>query len=158
MRYLKTVLILLVGFWALAGLASNLGGLGMTYDVIRKFTNMPMFPAGEGPPWRTDSALVIWCGVAMIMLGKTLTATLCLGGAYRMARAVRGDSETFQQAKQWGLLGAAAAVGWLFACFGIFGETIFFMYLDPQGFQVGETAFRYGGYAGLIVLIVSLRD
>ena len=157
-RYLKCVLMLLVAFWALTALVTSLGGIPHTYKAVHDITVMPMFKPGEGPPFATENPLVIWLGVALIVLGKVATLVPSSMGAVAMFRAVRLDRDGFQRSKQWGIVGCGVGLAWLFLGFATIGENLFFMFLDPIGAGAAAAAFRYAGLLGIIMIFVAMPE
>ncbi|PWE18013.1 hypothetical protein DDZ18_05425 [Marinicauda salina] len=157
-RYLKILLILLVALWGLIGAFGNLAKPDVAYDAVAEVAAMEALPAGERPPWATQSPTVIWLGATLIVAGKIAAFVFCGGGAIAMLRAVNADSAGFQRAKRWALLGCGLAVASLFGGFTVIGETLFLMFLDEGTAQAGAAAFRYGGFIALIMIFTALED
>ncbi|MDJ0905179.1 MAG: DUF2165 family protein [Woeseiaceae bacterium] len=157
-RYVKIFLVLCIGFWGLLGTLGNLSDVQGVYDTVSAVASMSSVPEGAGPPWRTTSAVVIWAGVCLIVVGK-LTALLGggLGGAM-MLRHARGSREEFARAKTWAVAGCGATFGLLILSFTIIAEGAFFMFFSPQYGGAGELAFRLAGSFGLITLFVAQAE
>ncbi len=157
-RLAKTLLIALVALWGVIGAAGNFSHLNTAYDAVRSVTLMPTFPAEAAPPWRTENAVVVWLGVALIVSGKLAAAILCGIGTYSMFKNRKADSAAFQHAKRYGLVGCALAVAMLFGGFSIIGETLYAMFRHPEHLKAAEGAFRYGGMIALIMIFVGQSD
>lgn len=156
-RTTKILMVALFGLWALTSLITNLGAIPKTYGALEMVSSMREL-GDHAPPWATTAPAVVWLGTVCLLVGKLITAMLCFKGSRAMWRMRAGDSTSFQQSKQWAIVGGWSAVIWLFFGFAYFGEVIFFMYLGDMGFKVAETAFRYAGYIGLMTLFVGMRD
>lgn len=157
-RYLKILLVLLVALWGLIGFMGNLAKLDATYEAVQSVTTMPFFEPGEGPPWATDNAAVIWIGVALIIAGKLAALVFCGWGAIAMLRTVGADAYAYGRAKRWAVLGCGLALAMLFGGFTVFGEMFFLMFMDPGNEHAAAAAFRYGGFIALIMIFLAQED
>ncbi len=158
LRWVKILLVLTVGVWGLIGTVGNLSGLSEVYDAVRHVTTMTGIPEDVGPPWRTDNPLVVWIGVAAIVLGKI--AALAGGGigGVTMLRNVNSSSDKFRKSKTWAVAGCGAAFALMFFSFTIMAESAFFMFFSPQYVGAGELAFRLGGSLALVALFVAQAE
>lgn len=154
-RYLKVLLVAMVALWGLIGFMGNLAELDVAYEAVYSVTTMPAFEAGEGPPWATDSPIVIWLGVAWIVLGKLVAVLFCGWGAIAMLRTIRADPVRFKEAKRWAVLGCGLALAVLFGGFIVIGEMFYLMFMDPGSERAAAAAFRYGGFIALIMIFVA---
>lgn len=91
MRYVKIFLVLSIGIWGLLGTIGNLSSLPDIYAEVREVTTMSGVPEGVGPPWRTANPLVVWAGVAVIVLGKIAAL---IGGGFGSAIMLRHVNDT----------------------------------------------------------------
>ncbi len=157
-RLVKIFLIALVALWGLIGAAGNFAHLDAAYKAVESVTLMPTFPADAAPPWRTDNPVVVWLGVALIVVGKIAAGAFCAYGAVLMVKARRADSAAFQLAKRFALVGCAFAVAMLFGGFTVIGETLYAMFRYPEHVQAAAGAFRYGGFIALIMIFVGQTD
>lgn len=157
-RFIKILLVVLVALWGLIGAFGNLANLDFTYESVKSVTTMPHFEAGEGPPWKTGSPIVVWLGVAVIVGGKLAAALFCGWAAFLMLRTVRIEDAAFRKAKRWAILGCGMAVVSLFGGFTVFGETVFLMFRDPGAEHAAAAAFRYGGFIALIMIFVAQEE
>lgn len=154
-RYLKSLLVVLVAVWGLIGLMGNLAKPEVAYEAVHSVTTMPAFEAGKAPPWATDNSVVIWLGVALIMAGKAAALLFCGWGAMAMLRTVRSDPVRFREAKRWAVLGCGLALASLFGGFIVIGEMFYLMFMDPGSEHAAAAAFRYGGFIALIMIFVA---
>jgi predicted small integral membrane protein len=157
-RYLKIFLVVLVALWGLIGAMGNLAKPEVAYEAVHSVTTMPAFEAGEAPPWATENPVVIWLGVALIVLGKLAALVFCGWGAMAMLRAVRVGPERFQAAKRWAVLGCGLALASLFGGFVVIGEMFYLMFMDPGSEHAAAAAFRYGGFIALILIFVAQEE
>lgn len=157
-RLTKILLIVLVALWGLIGAAGNLSHLHIAYAAVESVTLMATFPADAAPPWRTESPVVVWAGVALIVFGKLAAAVFCAIGAVMMMTRRGADSVSFQNAKRFALVGCALAAAMLFGGFIVIGETLYAMFRHPEHAQAAGAAFRYGAFILLIMIYVGQRD
>ena len=157
-RGLKIAFMLMVAFWAFIAVLGNLTQPGVTYAQVRHVTTMTMFKPGEGPPWASDNAVLIWMGVALIVLGKLAGLFATAYGAAGMYRARHADGAVFNASKKWAILGCGIAIGWLFLGFTTIGENFFYMFLDETGRSSAESAFRYGAMTALMMIFLAQPD
>ena len=153
-RYVKIFLVLAVGFWGLVGVVGNLSHVSEVYDTVRQVTSMSGVPEGVGPPWRTSNALIVWLGVATIILGKVAAVMGGVGGV-AMWRNVNASASDFNRSKKWAIAGCGLAFGLLMFSFTIAAESTFFMFYNGQLGQAGALAFRFAGSFALVTLIVA---
>jgi predicted small integral membrane protein len=112
-------------------------------------------PEGVGPPWRTTNPLVVWAGVAVIVLGKLAALLGGLAGGALMLRQVRAPAAEFHRAKQWAVAGCAFAFGLMFFGFTVVAEAAFWMFFDPGQQGTGALAFRFAASLALVALFVA---
>lgn len=153
-RLVKILLIALIALWGLVGAAANFSHLDTAYEAVRSVTLMPTFPTEAAPPWRTESPVIVWLGVALIVSGKVAAAVFCGLGAAMMFKQRRADGEVFQHAKRFALVGGGLALAMLFGGFTLIGETLYAMFRHPDHVKAAEGAFRIGGFLALIMIFV----
>lgn len=153
-RYVKIFLVLAVGFWGLVGTVGNLSHLSEVYDTVREVTSMSGVPEGIGPPWRTSNALVVWLGVAVIVLGKIAALIGGVGGV-AMWRNVSAPASDFNRSKKWAIAGCALAFGLLMFGFTIVADSTFFMFYNAKLASAGDLAFRFAGSFALVTIFVA---
>ena len=157
-RYVKIFLVLTVGFWGLIGTFGNLAGISDVYNEVLKVTSMQSIPEGVGPPWRTSSAIVVWLGYALILLGKVVALVGGTWGGIAMLKNVNSGAADFNRAKSWAIAGCGAAFALMYFTFTVFGESVFFMFFDPLHSGAAALAFRFAGSFALITLFVAQPD
>lgn len=153
-RYVKIFLVLAVGFWGLVGVIGNLSHLSDVYGTVREVTSMSGVPEGVGPPWRTSNALVVWLGVATIILGKVAAVMGGVGGV-AMWRNVSASPSDFNRSKKWAIAGCGLAFGLLMFGFTIVAESTFFMFFNANVEGAGALAFRFAGSFALVAIFVA---
>lgn len=158
LRAVKIVLVALVALWGLIGAFGNLTHLGGTYDAVRTVAAMEGVEGINGGPPSTENSIIVWLGVALIVIGKIAAAVFCGAGAVAMARSAGGSASEFQHAKRLALVGCGAAIVMLFGGFAVIGESFFQMWQTPVGQLAGAGAFRYAGYIALIAIFVGQED
>ena len=156
-RNLKILLAALVAFWGLMGAMSNFSALGAAYTYVEMVTSMAAFEEmmGSAPPWQTTSPVIIWAGVALIVLGKLGALSFCSIGTFKMVKARGEDQATFAKAKSWAVLGCGLAVAMLFGGFTVIGETMYLMWVFPDREHSAAAAWRYGGFIALIMIFLA---
>lgn len=153
-RLVKIFLALSVGLWGLIGTIGNLSGLPDIYVAVQQVTLMSGVPEGVGPPWRTESPIVIWLGVAAIVLGKLAALLGGVGGAV-MLKHLNSASHEFEHAKRWAIAGCGMAFALMFFSFTVVAETGFFMFYSASEGGAGALAFRYSASFALIALFLA---
>jgi predicted small integral membrane protein len=154
----KIVLISSVVLWALLGALGDVTDWKGTMAPVAAVTSMATFADGA-QRWRaTSNPLVVAAGAIFIVAFKTTTAILCSFGAWRMWAQRRSDAETFGSAKTLALTGCAIAVLGLFGGWIVVGEQWFESWRSEAMLEASGSAFRYGGFIGLIALMVGARD
>ncbi len=158
MRYVKIFLVLSIGIWGLLGTIGNLSSLPDIYAEVREVTTMSGVPEGVGPPWRTANPLVVWAGVAVIVLGKIAAL---IGGGFGSAIMLRHVNDTpanFRKSKWLAIAGCGLAFGLLILSFTIIAESAFFMFYNLRYEGAAALAFRLAGSFALITLFVAQAE
>jgi predicted small integral membrane protein len=159
-RTLKILFAAIVAYWGLIGAMGNFASLSIAYDYVEMVTSMSgVVDAGAAaPPWRTSSPVIVWAGVLLIVLGKLGAAVFCSLGVFKMLRARNADRQEFARARQWAVLGCGLAVAMLFGGFIVIGETMYLMWVAPDGEHAAAGAFRYGGFIALIMIFIAQAE
>ena len=159
-RLLKILLAAIVAFWGLIGVTGNFMSLGVAYEYVEMVTSMSrvLEEVGAGPPWRTTNPIVVSAGVLLIVLGKTGAFVFCSLGAFRMVKTRNADQLSFEKAKTWAVLGCGLAVAMLYGGFIVVGETMYLMWVVPEGEHAAAAAWRYGGFIALIMIFIAQRE
>ncbi len=152
-RLVKIFMVLAVGLWGLIGTVGNLSGLSSTYAAVESVTTMSGVPEGVGPPWRTANPIVVWAGVAAIVMSKLAALLGGFGGAV-MLKHLGSSAQEFERAKTWAVAGCGLAFAMLFLSFTVIAESAFFMFFGSEA-AAGALAFRFSGSFALIALFVA---
>jgi predicted small integral membrane protein len=157
LRIAKILLVAAVVAWAVVGLWTNLAELGSVTGAVAAVTSMGTVPADDPLRGRaTTSELIIFAGGAFILLFKLATAGLCAAGVWRMWSSRSAEAGAFAKAKNLALAGCSVAVLGLFVGWIVIAEEWFETFRSAH--DAGELAFRFGGFIGLIALMVATRD
>jgi predicted small integral membrane protein len=150
-RILKIVLMFSIGWWGLTGFMSNMvdfsHGLGQVHLVV----SMTGEGANEAPgvEWRritspTMLTVLATLGFAFIYMSKLLTGLFCLYCSMQMFRARNADTRTFDESKEWGVLGCGISIVMLFLGFIVIATQYFAYWRVPiLGVVAIEFAFFY---------------
>ncbi len=159
-RSIKILFAAIVAFWGLVGAIGNFASLSIAYEYVEMVTSMSRVveDGGAAPPWRTSSPVIVWAGVMLIVLGKLGAFAFCSTGAYRMVKARKSDARAFAEAKKFAVFGCGLAVAMLFGGFTVIGETMYLMWVDPDGEHAAAGAFRYGGFIALIMIFIAQAE
>ena len=161
LRLTKIGLVLAVAAWGGAGAFGNLLDWAGTVESVEAVSSMERFEDGSDD-WRaTKSPLVIYGGAAFIVAFKSICALLCIAGAIDMWRSRQGDESLFGASKRRAIAGCLVAVFGLFFGWIVVGEGWFEFWRDPglSGLEgAGIAAFRYGGFIGLIAILIAQDD
>src|SRR5262249_31999203 len=131
LRYLKIIFVLALALWALVTFIGNLFLIPGTYQSVQRVTSMTGVP--RALPIATSSQIVVWSGVALIIIGKAVAAACLLIGLDQMWLAREASSAMFNEAKTWALFGGWVTVLWLFVGFALVGEIVFYMFTNERG-------------------------
>ena len=158
LRLTKICLVLAVAGWGVSGALGNLLDWAGTVGSVEAVSTMARFEGGSSD-WRaTQNPLIVYGGAIFIVAFKTACGLLCAVGAVQMWRSRRDDGGSFSASKQMAIAGCLIAVFGLFFGWIVVGEGWFEFWRDP-GFGglegAGLAAFRYGGFIGLIALLVA---
>ncbi len=159
-RSLKILFAAIVAYWGLIGVFGNLASLGVAYEYVEMVTSMSgVFEEGRpAPPWRTSSPVIVWAGVMLIVLGKLGAFAFCTTGAVKMIKTRDADQAAFADAKKWAVVGCGLAVAMLFGGFTVIGETMYLMWVNPDGEHAAAGAWRYGGFIALIMIFIAQAE
>ncbi|KCZ89472.1 DUF2165 family protein [Hyphomonas johnsonii] len=159
LRIVKILLVLSVAAWALVAVVGNIVDWGGTTGAVAATTSMSTFDAVPASSRATSNPAVIFLGASFIVLLKLATGLLCLGGAWRMWTARGDDAAIFEKAKSLALTGCGVAMFMLFAGWIVIAETWFELWRSPALLDPAlGSAFRYGGFIGVIALFVGMRE
>ena len=159
-RTLKILFAAIVAFWGLVGAIGNFASLSIAYEYVEMVTSMSRVveDGGAAPPWRTSSPIIVWAGVMLIVLGKLGAFGFCSTGVVKMVKARAADARAFAAAKKYAVFGCGLAVAMLYGGFTVVGETMYLMWIDPDGEHAAAGAFRYGGFIALIMIFIAQAE
>lgn len=157
MRTIKTVMILMLGLFALVGGCQNLLQYSSDTALVAQVV------AGAGATgvaeWqKIESPVLVTLCWSVIPLSKFATAALCLWGAWQMWSARAADVIAFQRAKYFPLLGCGVMLAMLFGVFILITETWFQQWQTELGGAVLGAAERYMIAVAVLAFFVSMRD
>tara|TARA_R110002167_G_C12549769_1_gene640746 strand:+ start:220 stop:702 length:483 start_codon:yes stop_codon:yes gene_type:complete len=159
LKKVKSILILTVALWGVIGAIHNIADWNGTLGAVGAVTSMSTFAGGADGWQATSSSIVIWAGALFIMLSKLITSVLCAKGGIGMWRAKVADNAAYNMAKHIALAGCGVALIMLFGGFIIVAESWFELWRSESMLgPVLQSAFRYGGFIGLIALFVAAND
>ena len=161
LRLTKIGLVLAVAAWGIFGALGNVLDWAGTTGSVEAVSSMARFEGG-GDDWRaTSSPLVVYGGAAFIVAFKSICALLCILGAIAMWQNRQADDGAFASSKRLAIAGCMVAVFGLFFGWIVIGEGWYEFWRDAglDGLEgAGIAAFRYGGFIGLIAILISLDD
>ena len=153
-RYLKILLIILVGLWGLFGAMVNVSKPNP--QVAAAVMSMQDVPGTHRRA--IEHPVLAWLAWSVIPLGKLTAAGMCFAGAVRLWRR-RGDpAGDFDRAKSWAVSGCAVAMATLYGVFIVFADGFFEAWRTPLGQQAAPTAFLYFGCIALIAMFVNMPE
>lgn len=160
-RLLKLALVLAVAAWGLFGAMGNLLDWHGTAGSVEAVSAMERFEGGADD-WRaTSNAIVVLGGAVFIVAFKLICALLCMIGAVSMWQNRNSEPAVFARSKRFAIAGCLTGVFGLFLGWIVIGEGWFEFWRDP-GFDglegAGIAAFRYGGFIGIIAILLSQRE
>jgi len=158
-RYLKIVLVTLVGLQALFYVAGNVAnwsaGLGAVGYVLG-MQEHDVYPQHIAPPVTHPVLLTI--AYLVILGGEFSVGTLSLKGAWDLWGVRRASAEAFNASKTYALLGSGMAMLVWFGGFIVIGGALFQMWQTQVGSGSFHDAFIFAATGALVMLIVDRRD
>jgi predicted small integral membrane protein len=153
-RYLKMLLIVLVGLWGVFGAMVNLSKPNP--QMAAAVMSMQDVPGTHGRA--IEHPVLVWLAWGVIPLGKLIAAGLCFAGAVRLWRQRYATPMDFDRAKSWAVSGCAVAMTMLYGVFIVFADGFFEAWRTPLGQQATSSAFVYFGCIALITVFVNMRE
>jgi predicted small integral membrane protein len=158
-RYLKIVLVALVGLLGLLYFAGNVSnwsaGLGAVAYVVgmqgHEIYVSHIFPSVSHPALVTIAYLII-------LAGELLVGVLSLKGAWDLWRARHTSSDAFNAAKTYAILGTGMALLVWFGGFIVIGSALFQMWQTQMGSNSFHDAFIFAAMSGLVLLFLTQPD
>jgi predicted small integral membrane protein len=155
LRSAKMLLVFAVaGFYSFVVL-NNTTDYSANYQFVRHVLMMDSTPPGNRGMWRALNAPA-WhiFFYASIIVWEAVTMVLCWWGGVRLARALRGTAEMFDQAKRVAIAALTCALlMWLVAFLSIGGE--WFLMWQSKTWNGQDAAFRMFAVIGIVLLLVA---
>lgn len=158
-RYLKIILVLLVGLTGLFFVAGNIANWNAGLDLVRYVLSMEgheIYGSHIFPPV-TNSALVT-IAYLLILAGESLVAALSFKGGWDLWSARKGSADIFNASKTYSILGTGMAMVVWFGGFIVIGGVLFQMWQTKIGSGSFHDAFIFAVIGGLVMLFVSNPD
>ena len=158
LRIAKMLLVFAVAVFYSFVVLNNTTDYESNYQFVRHVLMMDStFPGNRGM-WRAMNSPV-WHTLfyVSIIAWETFTMILCWWGAVKLARALRGTAEAFNQAKRVAIAALTCALlMWLVAFLSVGGE--WFLMWQSHTWNGQEAAFRMFAVVGLVLLITLQPD
>lgn len=158
-RYLKIILVVLVGLQGLFYFLSNsfnFDSAQMAVGAVLSQADAPFYQNHIVPP--ITHPLLVKLALIGIMTGELLIGLLCFRGAATMLGAAGANAEIFNAAKKWAIMGCGLAIVVWFGIFQVFGAGLFQMWQGEIGISSFEGAFMYHGASALVLIFVNQKD
>lgn len=158
-RYLKAVLLALVGLQALVWLGNNLINWQTAQGAVAYALSLEG-QSGYGnhvvPAITRGAAATLVLSV--ILVGEAIAAACCLYGCFALWRARRAPAETFSRAKRYGVIGCGAGIIVWFGLFGVFGGGLLMMGQADGLSGALDGAFRFASYCFLTLIYLGVPE
>jgi predicted small integral membrane protein len=158
-RYLKIALVGLVGLLGLFYVAGNIANWSAGVGAVAYVVGMQehaIYPSHIFPTIGNPALVSI--AYLLILLGESLVGVLSLKGAWDLWRVRHANSETFNAAKAYAVLGTGMAVVVWFGGFIVIGSGLLQMWQTQLGSNSFHDAFIFAAMGGLVLLFVSQPD
>ena len=158
-RYLKIILVILVGLQGLLYVAGNSANWNTGLESVAYVLSMEgheIYGSHIVPPV-TNSALVT-IAFLVILAGEFLVGALSLKGAWDLWSARKGSPDAFEAAKTYAVLGTGMAMVVWFGGFVVIGGVLFQMWQTQIGHGSFADAFVFAASGALVLLFVSTPD
>jgi predicted small integral membrane protein len=158
-RIAKILLILSAGIFCLLVGYNNIVDYGSNFMFVQHVLTMDTtFPDNAVRASRALSNpqlhhLAYW----LIIAAEIAIGLFCVAGALRLMPVLRAPADAFNNAKILAITGLAAGVGFWFMGFLVVGGEWFQMW-QSQIWNGQESAFRFIGSIGLIMIFVAMDD
>jgi predicted small integral membrane protein len=158
LRWAKMLLVLAMALFYTFVVFNNVTDYDSNYQFVRHVLMMDStFPGNHGM-WRALNQPVLHTLFYLsIITWEIATMALCWWGGLRMARALRGSTVAFEQAKRIAI--AALTLGllmWLVAFLGVGGE--WFLMWQSKSWNGQDAAFRMFTVIGVVLLLVAQQE
>jgi predicted small integral membrane protein len=155
LRATKMLLVFAVSVFYSLVVLNNTTDYNSNYQFVRHVLMMDSTSPGNRGMWRALNSQ--GCHIAFyvsIIVWEIITALLCWWGGVKLARALRGTPQAFNQAKRVAIAGLASALlMWLVAFLTIGGE--WFLMWQSKTWNGQEAAFRMFAVIGIVLLLLA---
>ena len=158
-RYLKIVLVVLVGLQGLFYFISNAVNFEYAQGAVGAVLSQadsPAYPNLIIPA--IESPALVMLALLVIMAGELLVGLVSFKGAFDMYRSAGAPAEQFNASKKWAILGCGIALIVWFGFFQVFGAALLQMWQSQVGIGSFEGAFMYHGASALVLLFLNQKD
>jgi predicted small integral membrane protein len=155
LRATKMLLVFAVSVFYSLVVLNNTTDYNSNYQFVRHVLMMDSTSPGNRGMWRALNSQG-WhiAFYVSIIVWEIITTLLCWWGGVKLARALRGTPQAFNQAKRVAIAGLASALlMWLVAFLTIGGE--WFLMWQSKTWNGQEAAFRMFAVIGIVLLLVA---
>ena len=159
LRFIKIILVLLIGLHALFYAMQNLANLSAAQGaLLYVMSGSDHEVYGNTIFFNLDNPALAWAALGLVLAGELAIAFFGIKGAFDLFRARNGSSEEFHAAKQAGVIAAGLALLVWFGFFMTFGAAFFQMWQTQVGTGSMEGAFMYAVASVVTMLFVCVTD
>ena len=158
-RYLKIILVILVGLTGLFFFAGNIANWNAGRELVGYVLSMDdheIYSSHIFPPL-TNSVLVT-IAYLLILAGEFLIGALSLKGAWDLWSVRKASAYVFNASKTYSILGTGMAMVVWFGGFIVIGGVLFQMWQTKIGAGSFHDSFILAAMGGLVLLFVSNPD
>lgn len=158
-RYLKIVLVFLVGLQALLYFTGNIANWDSAIHFVGYVLGMEgheAYPVHIFPT--VTHTVLVTIALLVILAGELLAGLLSLKGAWDLWKARKERVDVFNAAKSHAILGPGMAVVVWFGGFIVIGGALFQMWQTQLGTGSFNGSFVYSMTAGFVLLFVNQPD
>lgn len=154
LRFAKLSLVLGVALYYVFLVFNNLTDYNSNYQFIRHVLMMDSTFPGNNGMWRAINQPAIHTIFYLVIIAwEFFTMILCVWGALRLFRAVRGSAQVFRDASSIAVAGLTLSLlMWLIAFLGVGGE--WYLMWQSKSWNGQEAAFRMFTVVGIILLFL----
>jgi predicted small integral membrane protein len=157
LRYIKILMMLMVGLFGLIGAYYNLTEIDSTLALVSQVVS-GSGATGVGQWQQIESPLLVALCFSVIPSAKILSGLLCLFCVKQMWSSRNTDTQTFQRSKQVGMAGCGVMLAMLFGVFILISETWFQQWQTELGVAILGAAERYIISVGIVAFFINLAD
>jgi predicted small integral membrane protein len=155
LRATKMLLVFAVSVFYSLVVLNNTTDYNSNYQFVRHVLMMDSTLPGNHGMWRAlNSPCWHIAFYVSIIVWEIITTVLCWWGGVKLARALRGTAQAFNQAKRVAIAALASALlMWLLAFLTMGGE--WFLMWQSKTWNGQEAAFRMFAVVGIVLLLVA---